>query len=89
MHLLLSMNDEQLDELAKRIAEVRKMTPEERAKALEALPKPKMPRMAPGKRPFSGAKAPHRACGKPAAPYCADGNRGKALPPPPPPAENK
>lgn len=49
--MLLSLNDEQLDELAKQVAEVRGMTPEEKAEARKALPKPKMPKMkmGPGK----------------------------------------
>lgn len=48
MHILLSLKDEQLDNLAKRVAEVRAMTPEKREEARKALPKPQM-RPMPGK----------------------------------------
>lgn len=92
MHILLSLSDEQLDDLAKRIAEVRKMTPEEKAKALKELPKPKMPRIGHrhGKRFCGKPGAPRRACGKPVQPpCCAGGNCGKNLPPPPPPPEKQ
>lgn len=86
MHILLSLSDEQLDDLAKRIAEVRKMTPEEKAKAFKELPKPKMPRMGHrhGKRFCGKPGAPRRGCGKPVPPCCAG---GKDLPPPPPPGK--
>ena len=56
MHMLLAMDDAQLDELAKRIETVRKMTPEEKAEARKALPKPEMRRGVPEKQ-FRGKQS--------------------------------
>lgn len=44
MRILLTLSNEQLDELSKRVEEVRKMTPEQKAEALKALPKPELRR---------------------------------------------
>lgn len=44
MHMLLALSNEQLDEFSTRVAEVQKMTTEQKAEALKALPKPEMRR---------------------------------------------
>lgn len=66
-HILLSLSDEQLNDLAQRVAAVQKMTPEEKAEARKALPKlpmPKKMKWAPGKC-FKGKPGFHKGpCGK-------------------------
>ena len=55
--MLLSLDDEQLDDLAKRIAAIQDMTPEEKASAKEALPRPEF-RRPDGKKPKFDGKRP-------------------------------
>lgn len=89
--MLLSLDDKALAKLAERVAEIQKMTPEQKAEAIKALPKPEFR----GNRP-DGKKAPGaRPCGPrgdrqcpPPAPQpkagCPCCSHGAPLPPPPP-----
>lgn len=67
MRILLTLSNEQLDELSKRVAEVQKMTTEQKAKALKALPKPEMRLLSPGKQ-FRGTPEAQDKKGKPQGP---------------------
>lgn len=83
--VLLSLNDEDLAKLAARVAEIQKMTPEQKAEAIKALPKPEF-RPAPqggDKGPKADGKCP-KADGKgPQARghHRGPGPKGKAFPP--------
>ena len=55
--MLLSLDDAQLDDLAKRIAAIQDMTPEEKVSAKEALPRPEF-RRPDGKKPKFDGKRP-------------------------------
>lgn len=85
-HMLLTRSDEELAQFATELEAVRKMTPEEKAEALKALPKPafaRRPAPAPaGKMCGNDRPAP---CGE--KPGCRCGSKGTPLPPPPPPAQ--
>lgn len=96
-HMLLTRSDEELTQFANELEAVRKMTAEEKAEALKALPKPEFARrpIAPdgkpaarpaprGEKPGCGAKgvAP-RAPRGPKGCCCA--SKGAPLPPPPAP----
>ena len=78
--ILLSLSDEDLTKLADKVAAVQKMTPEQKAEAIKALPKPEFrPNPALKKRVFRGAphhKGPHHC--KPMPPRC--GHHGKPMP---------
>ncbi len=71
-HMLLALSDEQLDELSARVAEVRKMTAEQKAEALKALPKPEMRRPQPGKQ----VRGDSEARGQKSKPQGAQPRRG-------------
>ncbi len=91
--LLLSLSDEDLAKLAERVAAVQKMTAEEKAEALKALPKPEF-------RPGQNRGPQPQACGqgkglrdgkgapKARGPHFGprgNGNPADCPPPPPPP----
>lgn len=92
--VLLSLNDEQLAKLAARVAEIQKMTPEQKAEAVKALPKPEF---RPGPKGDKGPqpRAHHRGPGPKGKPFPQGGPRfgacgclqqgGAPVPPPPPP----
>ncbi len=94
-HMLLTRSDEELTQLANELEAVRKMTAEEKAEALKALPKPEFARrpapagkMCGDKRPAPRGEKP--ACGaKGEAPRgfkgCCCAPKGAPLPPPPAP----
>lgn len=91
--MLLSLDDEQLDDLAKRIAAIQDMTPEEKASAKEALPRPEF-RRPDGKKPKAwkrpdGPRGDRFGGPRPEGPrhfrhYRHGGPRGYHCPPPPP-----
>jgi len=93
--VLLSLDDEALAKLAERVAAIQKMTPEQKAEAIKALPKPEFrgPRCD-GKK-FDGK----RPCGPqgdrrcpppmPKAGCCQCAPQGAPLPPPPPAPQAK
>lgn len=93
--ILLSLSDEDLAKLAERVAAVQKMTAEEKAEALKALPKPEFrPGQKRGPQPQAcGQKKGPRGgegCPKARGPHHGPrGNGGPAdCPPPPPPAQD-
>ena len=75
--MLLSLGDEELAQLAGEVDAVRKMTPEEKAEAIKALPKPEFRRPGPdGKKPEGQQCDGQKKCdGKRPAP-CGDKARG-------------
>lgn len=82
--VLLSLDDKALAKLAERVAEIQKMTPEQKAEALKALPKPevrgnKKPCGPRGDRRCPPAPMPQAKVGCPCGPQ-----QGAPLPPPPP-----
>lgn len=101
--VLLSLDDEQLAKLAERVAEIRKMTPEQKAEAIKALPKPEFRQDQKPQGDCPKARGPHhdgpkgeagpgprgpRGEGRGCACACGKGAPAQ-LPPPPPPADGK
>lgn len=84
-HMLLTRSDEELAQLAAELDAVRKMTAEEKAEALKALPKPEFARC-PAPAPAGKMCGNERPAPRGKKPGCRCGSKGAPLPPPPPPA---